>query len=524
MTKPYETLIAHLTRHPVWPEGVLPDQAIETHISTVLLVGHHAYKIKKPLNLGFLDFSTLEKRHHYCREEVRLNSRLAPDVYLDVVPITGTPEQPTPFGEGEVIEYAVRMRRFDQAGLLAGHPELISPELVDRLADRLVAFHASVDGVAVDQPFGRPDGVVAPMYENFAQIRSLFADPKLHGRLDQLERWTQQAAKRHQARLSARWAGGFIRECHGDLHLGNIALEKGALLIFDGIEFNPALRWIDVISELAFLLMDLDEQGMAAYAQRLLNRYLELSGDYAALPLLRFYQVYRAMVRAKVCAIRLHQPDLPPAEKGSLARDFQGYLDLALHYSAAGQTGVLITHGYSGSGKSTLTAIGLEQLPAIRLRSDVERRRLAGLAMSEASNANLGDGLYRSEMTANTYQRLAELAQLIVESGWIAIVDATFLRLEQRNPFRLLADALGIPFVILDLQVPFAELRRRVQHRQALGNDPSEATLEVLEHQLMASDPLTPIELKSVVRAASDGFPRDEVMAMLDNESQESLS
>ncbi|TVO78390.1 bifunctional aminoglycoside phosphotransferase/ATP-binding protein [Sedimenticola selenatireducens] len=520
MTEYQETLLTHLARNPVWPEGVLPDQVIETHISTVLLVGNHAYKIKKPLNLGFLDFSTLEKRHRYCLEEIRLNSRLAPDVYLDVVSITGTPEQPTPFGEGEVIEYAVRMRRFDQAGLLSAHPELISPELVDQLADRLVAFHASVDVVAADQPFGCPDVVLAPMYENFAQIRSLSDSPPLHAQLAQLEGWTQQTAKKLHARLLVRQAGGFIRECHGDLHLGNIALEKDALLIFDGIEFNPALRWIDVISEVAFLLMDVDEQGMPNYSQRLLNRYLELSGDYEALPLLRFYQVYRAMVRAKVCAIRLHQQDLESDEKRLLTKSFQGYLDLAARYSKAGLTGVMITHGYSGSGKSTLTAMGLEQLPAIRLRSDVERRRLAGLAVSGSSNANLADGLYRPEMTANTYQRLADVARLIVESGWIAIIDATFLRHEQRNPFRLLADTLGVPFVILDLDVPLDELERRVEHRQAVGNDPSEATLEVLQHQLTAADPLTPIELKSVVQAVSPEFPLDKIMVVLDKESR----
>jgi aminoglycoside phosphotransferase family enzyme/predicted kinase len=520
VTEPHETLIAHLTRYPVWPEEVLPDQVIETHISTVLLVGHHAYKIKKPLNLGFLDFSTLEKRHRYCLEEIRLNSRLAPDVYLDVVPITGALEHPTPFGEGEVIEYAVRMRRFDQAGLLSEHPELLSPELVDQLADRLVAFHASVDVVAADQPFGGADVVVAPMYENFAQIRSLSDAPPVHARLAQLERWTQQTAKKLHARLSSRQAGGFIRECHGDLHLGNIALEKGALLIFDGIEFNPTLRWIDVISELAFLLMDLDEQGMTAYSQRLLNRYLELSGDYEALPLLRFYQVYRAMVRAKVCTIRLHQPDLKPDENKPLVKSVQGYLDLAAHYSKAGLAGVMITHGFSGSGKSTLTAIGLEQLPAIRVRSDVERRRLVGLAMSESSNAPLAGGLYQSEMTAKTYQRLAELARLIVESGWIAIVDATFLQLEQRKLFRLLADRLDVPFVILALDVPVDELRRRVEHRQAVGNDPSEATLEVLEHQLTASDALSSIELKLVVQVKSDAFPIEKVLAHLREESR----
>lgn len=507
-------LIERLRQPACWPDGIGPDQVIETHISTVLLVGDYAYKIKKPLNLGFLDFSTLARRQHFCQEEIRLNGRLAPDTYLDVIPIGGTLDAPQPFA-GPAIEYAVRMRRFSQSGLLSEHLELVTPSLVDRLADRLASFHAEVDRVDRSTTLGDAEAVLFPMRENFAQTRPLTEDTRALALLERIARWSEARAEQLAPLLRQRKAGGFIRECHGDLHLGNIALDGEALLIFDGIEFNPALRWIDVISELAFLLMDLDQKGLRPLARRLLNRYLELSGDYAGLPLLGFYQVYRAMVRAKVTAIRLAQPDISPEMQEELTAEFNSYLQLALRYTEAGGGGLIITHGLSGSGKSTQTMTCIEQLPAVRVRSDVERRRLAGVEGSRSSGSALGGGIYAANFSARTYERLQQLAAEIIQSGRVAIVDATFLRQTDRERFSEQARDLGVPFLILDFRVPEPVLRQRIQRRQQQGGDPSEATLDVLEQQITSAEPLSVDELKSVVAVESDHLPMDEIRAIL---------
>jgi hypothetical protein len=353
------------------------------------------------------------------------------------------------------------------------------------------------------------------MRENFSQIRGLNHEPAVRDLLARLEHWTEARAGQLGPLMRERKADGFIRECHGDLHLGNIALDGAELLIFDGIEFNPALRWIDVISELAFLLMDVDEKGLDGYARRLLNRYLELSGDYAALPLLRFYQVYRAMVRAKVTAIRLAQADITSDEQGRLAVGFNSYLQLALRYTEPGHPGLIITHGLSGSGKSTQTLACVEHLPAVRLRSDLERRRLAGIAAVGSSGSALGGGIYAADLSERTYQRLRKLAGVIIAAGVVAIVDATFLRRADRLHFRQRAEALGSPFLILDFRLPEALLRQRIEQRQQQGGDPSEATLAVLERQLATAEPLVADELKSVVAVESDHLPMDEILARL---------
>ena len=507
----HERLVRALNRPGVWPGGDPPQQVIETHISSVLLVGDHAYKIKKPLNLGFLDFSTLQRRHRFCHEEVRLNSRLAPDIYLDVIPISGTPDAPRPGEDDGVIEYAVRMRRFDPSGLLSLHPELITRDLLQRLASRLAGFHCSIAVAGPDQLHGDPELVARPMRENFSQMAPLLDDRHLKAELNRLREWTETQLDLLRPELNGRKAGGFIRECHGDLHLGNIALDGDRLLIFDGIEFNPELRWIDVISELAFLLMDLEEKGLSPEADWLLNRYLELTGDYDALPLLRFYQVYRAMVRAKVTAIRRAQT----GSNADLDRELAGYLALARRYTEPGRPGLVITHGFSGSGKSTQSECLLTELSATRIRSDLERRRLAGLAPDATSDSKLEGGIYLPELTGQTYERLLQLCEPVIRAGRVAIADATFLKRAQREPFLRQAKAWGVPFLILDMRLPESELRTRVSQRQAAGNDPSEATLEVLQRQLKTAQPLTEHELEYAVPVESDRLPLQEIRERL---------
>ncbi len=501
----HTTLIQALLRPQAWPAVVGQVEHIETHISTVLLAGDYAYKIKKPVDLGFLDFSTLERRRHFCEEELRLNGRLAPHIYLAVVPITGTAQQPCLGGEGPAIEYAVKMRRFPADALLSLHPEAITEQQIDAIADQVAAFHARIAVYAGDEDYGTPPAVLAPMQENFEQIRALVDEPETLGELGRLEAWTLHCHRALSQTLAARRAAGCIRECHGDMHLGNIAWVAGEPLIFDGIEFNPYLRWIDTLNEIAFLVMDLEEKRRSDLARRFLNRYLKLTGDYVGLMLLRFYQLYRAMVRAKVAAIRLGQADLEAADKAAVMAEFRAYLELAEGYTRPARPALIINHGASGSGKSYGTGPVIQDLGAIRVRSDVERQRLARLEGWGRSGAGgIDQGIYTRSASDRTYARLLELAESILEAGFVAIVDATFLQVHRREPFYALAQKLKVPFVILDFEAPEALLRARIEQRLAEGADPSEANLEVLAAQLAKREPLSEEERRHAIQVTAE--------------------
>ncbi len=489
---PQADLIEALRKPGTYPHPVRRVNEIQTHISTVLLTGKFAYKIKKPLDLGFLNFLSLEDRKRYCEEELRLNRRLAPQLYLDVVAFSGDPRAPKFNGEGTPFEYAVKMRQFDQEALLdqvLARGEL-SEAMIDEIARRMADFHREATVSGMDAPFGTPEAVFAPMQQNFDQLRPLLQDPEQLAQLERLEQWTQHRHAEVFDLLAERKQGGFIRECHGDMHLGNMALIKKEIAIFDGIEFNDYFRWIDVMSELAFLSMDLDDRGAHALSRRVINAYLAESGDYAGLALLRFYQVYRAMVRAKVASIRLSQGGLDEDERAAILKAYQGYADLAEHYTRGGQGAVMITHGMSGSGKSTAAQQLVQMLGAVCVRSDVERKRLHGLKADEASGSQIGGGIYTAEATEATYQRLLQLAAGIARAGFPAVVDATFLKRAQRHRFAVTVSELKLPFLILDMRVNETQLRERLTQRLKQGADASEANLEVLEQQLRQHEPL----------------------------------
>ena len=483
-------LVEGLCQGEAWGREVSDIRVIATHISSVLLVDGEAFKIKKPVDFGFLDFSTLAKRQYCCEEEIRLNGRLAPDIYLDVVPVTGSLGSPRVGGEGMAIEYAVHMKQFPADALLASQPQLLSSARVDDIARQVARFQADIDRAAPDSGFGDPDAVYFPMGQNFDQLRERVTDPDDLDRLAALEIWTRNRFEQLRPRLAGRLAEGFVREGHGDMHLGNIALDGERIIIFDGIEFNPNLRWIDVFNEIAFLMMDLDRTGRRGLSGRFLNTWLAETGDYEGLHLLRFYQVYRAMVRTKIAAIRLGQ-ELGDAERDEVTEAYREYLTLAETYTRDPPPELVITFGPSGCGKSVAASVLVGRLPAVQLRSDVERKRLAGLAALERSGSGLDSGLYTPEMSVRTYARLLELSRTVLEGGMTAIADATFLRGVQRAPFRALADELGVTFRILAPQATEAELRRRVADRLARGDDPAEANLDVLEKQLASVEPLS---------------------------------
>jgi aminoglycoside phosphotransferase family enzyme/adenylate kinase family enzyme len=485
-------LISSLSHADAYPHRVSEIRLIETHISWVILTGDYAYKIKKCVDFGFLDFSTLAKRKKFCEEELRLNGRLAPTLYLDVVPICGPAEKASMGGTGEAIEYAVKMRQFDLHNtfdhLLA--QDALTADHMEETAEMLARFHSSIaiadETSAVGARFGTPEAIRQPSMENFDQLAaSLLSQKNQHGLdapLSQLRQWT---ADHHEALIptfQARKRGGFIRECHGDLHLRNIVIWEGRVTPFDGIEFNDNLRWIDVISELAFLLMDLDDHQQPALARQLLNRYLSLTGDYGGLQVLRYYQVYRAMVRAKVAGLRLGQTE-NQNEVSQQLQEISNYLQLAERYTQPQKPVLIITHGLSGSGKTYLSKQLCLATELIHLRSDVERKRCFGLSETAQSHSAPSAGIYTPEATQKVYQHLMQLSHEILLAGFSVLVDATFLQRQHRDLFKSLARELHLPFTILHCEANDDILLQRIRARQTEGKDASEANEAILKKQ-----------------------------------------
>ena len=486
-----------------WPHPVSEIELVETHISWVLLTGEYAYKIKKPVDFGFLDFSTVEKRQHCCLEEVRLNRRLAPDIYLDVVPVCGSPERPRVDGEGEAFEYAVRMRQFDMRRgfdhlLESG---LLTPAHMDQTAVMLAKFQEDAEIAGTDSCYGTAEAVLDPVAENFFQIsqysQSLNIASQLQPQLEHLKQWSLTCSRKLEPVISGRRASGFVREGHGDLHLRNIIDWNDRVIPFDCIEFNPNLRWIDVISELSFLLMDLDDHQHRSLSRRLLNAWLEYTGDYEGLQLLRFYQVYRAMVRAKVASLRLSQST---TDEDNEAHNFSNYVALAESYTQEQPVRLIITHGLSGSGKTWFSQQFLEAVPLIRLRSDVERKRLFGLGQSNRTGAETA-GIYRPSASTRTYAHLLDTTAKILSFGFSVIVDAAFLKYEQRELFRRLAQQSQVPFAIVHCEANEEISRQRLLRRNRADNDASDADFTVLEQQMLKIEPLADSELEHYHRA-----------------------
>lgn len=478
-----ETLVENLLNPKIYPHPCGPMKIVETHISWVVLTGEFAYKIKKPVNLGFVDFRSLERRCHFCQREIDLNSRLTPNVYKQVVSITGSSSDPRFGGEGEVIEYAIKMRQFDDSLLLDRLAGTLTGTQIDTLADTVAMFHKDIEVVSLIQPFGRPDVILESANENFAEITSHLKNECVA--LERLRAWTEYQFGRLKDDFEHRRRGGMVRECHGDMHLGNMFLEHGMPVVFDCIEFNDSFRFIDIMNEVAFTIMDLTSHGRSDLAYRFLNRWLELTGDYAGLRVLPFYLVYRAMVRAKVACIRKHQSGDHREEAERYQREFESYLKLATQFAAPQSPKLIITHGFSGSGKTTGTQCLVEN-GALRVRSDIERKRLFDLGPGACSSGEI----YTPADTKRTYEQLAMLAREIIEAGFTAIVDATFLKKEQREQFRELAFCLGVPFTILDFEVSEDILRDRIRQRAAAGTDASEADESVLDLQLKMAEPL----------------------------------
>jgi aminoglycoside phosphotransferase family enzyme/predicted kinase len=459
---------------------------VETHISWVILTGPLAYKIKKPVKLDFIDTSTLERRRHYCREELRLNRRLAPELYLEVVPVTRQAGRARMGGEGPAIEYAVCLKQFPaeaELPALLGRGDVSLPEIL-RLGETLADFHLRTEPISESHA---PEATQL-MYDTvLGNLEQLLEYTEHHQDIPELRRlwdWTRTKIDTHQAAFEERVLEQRIRDCHGDLHAANIVRFEDRLVPFDCIDFDPQLRCIDVMNDIAFLIMDLHSHGREDLAAALLSRYLEITGDYEGVRLLPFYAVYRALVRAKVDAIAAEQS---PHLVEQYTKRMQRRVRTAVGFTERPRPVLLLMHGMSGSGKSWLSEQLVAPLPALRIRSDLERKRLLG---ASPSTAGFKRGNYSPEMSHRVYARLVECAENCLHAGFNVIVDAAFLEAADRELFTSLADRLNVACAFISCQADPATLLSRVTARAERGDDASEADQSVVNAQLRNFEPL----------------------------------
>ena len=505
-------LIRGLQNAAAFPHAVRDLRLIETHISWVILTGEFVYKIKKPVSLGFLDFSTLERRKHFCGEEVRLNRRTAPELYLDVVPIGDTGDGPK-IGLEPAIEYAVLMRQFPEDALLDRRVEaaLVSPQDIKALAREISRFHQALPPRENIDPTRAAARAIKPARNNFRHLHPELFSADSRSQLNAIKTWTLQQAKTLEPVFEARASNGFIRECHGDLHLANLVALENRIVPFDCIEFNPELRWIDTVSDIAFLVMDLIAHERADLAHAFLSAWLEDNGDYPGLEVLRFYLVYRCMVRVIVASIKFAQSRTRTSSADS--EDAQRYLELACLLVQPSRPRLVLMHGMSGSGKTWLSEKLVSALPAIRVRSDLERKRMFG-------ELTAATGLYERKVTESTYEILAQHVETGLRAGFNMIADATFLRRRHRSLFLDLAARLDVQPVIIDCAAPIATLQSRIRRRAAEKKDASDADLAILQQQLDDHDELDEKERQFAIPAATDEIMDQSIAELVSSVSR----
>ena len=478
--------------HPV----TMPIQSIQTHASIILLTGDFVYKLKKPVNFGFLDYSTVENRHHFCHEEIRLNQRGAGELYLEVLPITRQDRQYQLGGNGEIVDYAVKMIQFPQASLLSNMLESGTLTMSDmaEMGQVVAEFHRDAQESEYVSNFGRVEQIRKSIDDNYHQTEKYIGRAQTQLQYTETKAYTDRFLTEHSDLFLDRIAGGFIRACHGDLHLRNICRWHEKMLLFDCIEFNESFRFVDTMYDVAFAVMDLEARGRKDLANRFLNIYTEQTGDWAGLQVLPMYLSRQAYVRAKVTSFLLDDPSISSADKAVAAKTAADYYRQAWAYTRTHQGRLLMLSGLSGSGKSTLGKQIAQEMGGIQLRSDAVRKHLGGVPL-----LSKGDGsLYTPEMTARTYQQVLELGAKLAGQGYTVILDAKYDRQLLRGAVIDLAQLLEIPLQIIHCTAPVQVLRDRLQHRTG---DIADATVDLLASQQMTWEDFNLVERSYVTIA-----------------------
>lgn len=496
-------LIEALLRPSFYPHPAPSIELVQTHISYVVMAGDHVYKVKKPVNFGFLDFTTVEKRRRVCHREVELNRRLTRDVYRGVVEFTRSGDAIRWGGDGEVVDVAVAMRRLpDECGLVrrldAGSA---GDDVMRRIARAIARFHRTAARMEETDRYGSIAAIRALVEQNAEQTERYVGRTVTRPQWERVRSYSRAFLDRHGPLFARRIEEGRIRDCHGDLRAEHVFLEGDDVQVIDCIEFNREFRCQDTASDLAFLTMDLDRLGYPAQSNVVLNAYLEESGDYGLVPVLDFYRVYRAYVRGKVTSFLLDDPGLSEPERAAAADRARRFFDLAMaSVEREGTRGRLfITCGITGTGKSTVARALAKARGGLIVRSDAVRKSLAGLAPIARAHGTFGEGIYDAGAGGRTYRALLEIAETALRSGKEVIVDATFIRREFRDAARSLADALGVPLSILWCRADDAEIDRRLIERARDAENISDGRIEIAKAQRLALDPFDKSERPSVI-------------------------
>jgi hypothetical protein len=504
--------LAGLLQPRAYPHLVDEVTLVETHISWVLLAGEFAYKIKRPVCFPFIDLRLFDRRAHFCREELRLNRRFAPELYLDVCAITVADGEARIGSTGDLVDHAVKMRRFRRAdeldNLLA--QERIEPEELGSFGRELASIHTGLPVALASATWGDPEAVHSATLKNLEECAQASAVFDCTAEVQALKPEIQRGLDTTACWMSERRKNGRVRECHGDLHAANVVRLGLRLVAFDCMEFEPAFRWVDVADEIAFLVADLEARQYPRHARAFLDGYLAQSGDYQACRLLSLYETHRALVRAKVTALsQTGSGAVSPDDTGRLRHG--AYLDCARRALARKRPTLVLMSGLSGSGKTWLADRLAPTLGAVHLRSDVERKRLAGLAELSRSDAPVGEGMYSTDFTARVYERLAGAAEDVLAGGYAAIVDATFVRRHDRDLFRALARRSGVMTYLIHCRASHEALVSRIVERDLHRKDASEADVAVLDWQTKHWEPVAADEQWAVITVETAHVDLDDL-------------
>lgn len=472
-------LIIQMQQPDFYPHAVVEDlKLVQTHASYVFLTGNYAYKVKKNVNYGFLDYSSLTKRKFFLDEELRLNRKIAPELYLEVLPISQHDSKFVLANSANIVEYALKMHAFPQENLFSNllETDQLSSDRLTELGKVVAKFHQNADTNEYISKFGTAANIRVAFAENYQQSQKYVGKIQTREQLEATKVYTDYFFTEREYLLKQRVKQGKIKECHGDLHLNNICLWHKQIQLFDRLEFNESFRFVDTMYDIAFIVMDLEARKKPDFANIFLNSYLEYTGDWKGLLVLPLYLSRQAYVRAKVNSFLLDDPQVSEDKKQQARKTAREYYQLAYQYTQTKSGSLIIMSGLSGSGKSTVARTIAQNKGAIHIRSDAVRKHLAGIPLDQSAS----DRLYTAAMTQKTYDRLLELGLILVKEGYTVILDAKYDRLSLRQAVITQAKEQNILLKIIYCTAPESVLRDRLNQRQ---NDISDATADLIATQ-----------------------------------------